>query len=60
MKGHISRKQTEQMIMKAVLKHFNKWMIGQTCPIVNGDIGHYEHDVKRYLYELLKGLPDAD
>lgn len=31
-----------------MVKEFNKWIDGQTCPIVDGDTHYYTHDVIRF------------
>ena len=40
-------------------KEFNKWMIGQTVPVLdNGEEGVYEHDFKRWLRWKRDGAPE--
>lgn len=36
---------------------FFEWMIGQTCPMINGRCGYYWFDVHRYIRSRLTGDP---
>lgn len=34
---------------------FLEWVEGQTCPVIRGRLGVYEHDVKRFADMVLEG-----
>jgi hypothetical protein len=53
-------KQVKKLLRKHKIpvKEFNKWMRGQTGPILeNGELGYYEYDVERFINHKTKGTP---
>lgn len=47
----LTEKQVKQLLKKAggSWRVFKEWMVGQTCPIINGEMGYYEYDVDRFI-----------
>jgi hypothetical protein len=56
MKSYTKKK--VEMILKAndlSWDEFDKWMIGQTGPLVKGEMNYYAYDVERYVNHKKKG-----
>lgn len=48
---HYTEQQIRELLDKnnITLEAFNKWMTGQTCPIVDGEFCYYQYDVDRFI-----------
>lgn len=48
---NLTEKQAKKKIKDAggSWKVFSEWMIGQTCPLVDGKCCYYEYDVDRFI-----------
>lgn len=55
---HMTEKEVKDLLKKHKIKwtEFYKWMCGQTCPIIDGKMGYYRHDVERFISHKVKGI----
>lgn len=54
----LNQKEVKAYLQKAIWEDFCSWMTGQTGPVLeNGDVGFFDHDVKRYMDMVLKKKP---
>jgi len=50
---YYTRKQVEEMLeSKKIIKAFDKWIYGQTGPLIEGKICYYKWDFERFLIVL--------
>lgn len=56
--GSYTLSDIKRLLSKSELVKFNKWIDGQTCPILStGEIGFYKHDVNRFIGLIRYGKP---
>ena len=62
--NNYDKNMTEKEVKKLLKKHkldwadFEKWIRGQTCPILEGgELGYYHHDVDRFIRNRVNGDP---
>lgn len=55
----MTTKQTKELlnICKLNFNEFQKWMIGQTVSIKDGETCYYAEDISRYIDMKTKGIP---
>ena len=54
----MNEKEVKKLLRQNKIKwaEFDKWMCGQTCPVLDGgEIGYYHHDVDRFIRHKVKG-----
>jgi hypothetical protein len=57
-KDFMSSKEMEEYLKNRVMEKFNKWITGQTCPVLDdGSFGYFLWDVERFADLILEGKP---
>ncbi len=51
MNTHYTIEEAERKVTEAggSVETFNKWMRGQTCPVVDDEMAYYQYDVDRFI-----------